>query len=186
MLSTRSEGRMPGVELVVTWKKAVVAAVLAAAGVVVYCRFFRGVSSMGTDELFAEYMKWNPVAEHELRKRKKEHPVSRLKGYLSHERTDVKVLAAELLGRPGDLAALDVLAEAVDDASSEVRAQAAESLGEIGVKEEVIPILASMLDDEDPEVLTAVLRALKGVTGQSGVHGVDGWKTWWDMHKARY
>ena len=177
---------MPGVELVVTWKKAVVAVVLIAAGVWGYCRFLRGLSSKGTDGLFAEYVKGNPAAAYLLKKRKREHQVSDLEEYLSHERAEVRALSAELLGRPGDVDALDALTPAVGDPSARVRAQAAKSLAEIGVRNEVVPILALMLDDEAPQVRTAVIRALKDATGLRGIHGVDGWKTWWDMHKAQY
>lgn len=173
-------------ELVVTWKKAVVAAVLAAVGVAGYYRFLRGLPSMGTDELFAEYVRWNPAAKRLLRKRKAEHPVVRLQKYLSHERPDVRALAAELLGRPDDAEALDALSPAAGDLSPDVRAQVARSLAEIGVRKKVVPILASMLDDEDTHVQVSVTRALKAVSGERNVHGIDGWKTWWDMHKAEY
>ena len=173
-------------ELVVTWKKAAVAAVLVAVGVAGYYRFFRRLPSMGTDELFAEYMSWNPAAKRLLKERKMEHPVVRLQKYLSHERRDVRVLAAELLGRPDDAEALDALSPAAGDISPDVRVQVARSLAEIGVRKEVVPILASMLDDEDTHVQVSVTRALKAVSGERSVHGIDGWKTWWDMHQAGY
>ena len=173
-------------ELVLTWKKLVVGIVLAAAGVAVYCRFFRGLPSMGTDGLFAEHMNGNPVAKHLLKKRKAEHSVSDVKEYLSHRRPDVRELAAELLGRPGDTAALDALSASVSDPSPQVRARVAKSLAEIDERNEVVPMLASMLDDEDPGVQVAVSRALKAATGERSVHGVERWKGWWDIHKNEY
>ena len=141
---------------------------------------------MGTDDLFAEYMRGNPVAEHLLKKRKAEHLVSDMEEYLSHTRPDVRALAAELLGRPGDLEALDALSASVSDPSPQVRAQVAKSLAEIGAKNEVVPMLASMLEDEDPQVQVAVSRALRAATGERGIRGVERWKAWWDMHRNQY
>ena len=173
-------------ELVVTWKKLVVAAVLIAAATAGYHRFFRGVSSMGTKELFEEHAKGNPVAKHHLKKRKADHTVAAVAEYLDHEKVAVRVLAAELLGREGDAAAVDALRGAVGDSSPTVRAEVARSLAETNVKQEVVPILAWMLGDEDAVVQAALSRALKKVTGASGIHGVEGWQNWWDMHRVEY
>lgn len=177
---------MQVVELVITWKKLVVAVVLIAAGTAGYYRFFRGLPSMGTKELFEEYVEWNPVAKYHLKKRKAEHAVAAVAEYLAHEKADVRVLAAQLLGREGDAAAVDALRRSVGDPSPRVRVEVARSLVETDVKREIVPLLVRMLDDEDAAVQTAVTRGLKTATGASGVHGVEGWKTWWDMHRTGY
>ncbi len=186
MLSEKVPGRIDIVELVVTWKKLVVAVVLIAAGTAGYYRFYRGVPSMGTKELFEEYVEWNPVAKYHLKKRKAEHAVAAVAEYLTHEKADVRVLAAELLGRPKDAEAVGALRGSVGDASPKVRAAVARSLVETNVDREVVPLLVWMLDDKDAAVQTAVTRGLRAVTGASGIHGVEGWKTWWDMHRTEY
>ena len=87
--------------------------------------------------------------------------------------TDVRAIAAELLGRLGALGASDDLARVLRaDPSDAVRAAAARALGRIGTPRSIPQVEAALVEDESVTVRQAAAWALGELGGARGFAGL--------------
>lgn len=105
--------------------------------------------------------------------------------YLDHDDADVRAAAAGALGAlggrdsgPSLLARLPV---ELERAPRVALAQAVQKL----VLRDAAENLIEWLDDRDPEVRAATLRALQTVTGQNLGPDPDPWRAWWQENKPK-
>jgi HEAT repeat protein len=91
-----------------------------------------------------------------------------LNGGLTHKSTDKRVRAVGVLGELiHDGKAEDAALTALKDDKDEVRAAAAQSLGDMGAKS-AIPQLHDMINDKEPSVILAAAHALIALGDDSG------------------
>lgn len=90
----------------------------------------------------------------------------RLRTLLTHESSDMRAAATELLGLAGDAGDAEAVAELVVDPAAEVRAQACRALARLGA-EDAVAELKRALSDRIPFVRTQAARAL-GAAGDAG------------------
>jgi HEAT repeat protein len=77
--------------------------------------------------------------------------------------------AAWSLGELGDVRAVEPLIALLSDGKKDVRAVAAEALGKLRDRRAAEPLSAMLEDEDEPEVRTAIRRALREITGEAGV-----------------
>lgn len=77
--------------------------------------------------------------------------------------------AAWALGELGDSRAVEPILPLLADRKKDVRAVAAEALGKLRDSRATAPLFAALESEEEPEVRTAIRRALREITGEAVV-----------------
>ncbi len=107
--------------------------------------------------------------------------------------------ACHALGAVGDTAAIAALAECLRDEDIDVCVEAATALGTLGSPAGLTPLTASLLDDPDGEVKTAVIASLARIADPDTIpvlikiaerrpadlalDDAEDWDPWWDMQR---
>lgn len=88
---------------------------------------------------------------------------------LNDRENEVRWVAAQALGRLRDAQAVEPLLPLLADGKRDVRAAAADALGKLHDLRAVPVLSAALEDEEEPEVRTAIRRALREITGEASL-----------------
>lgn len=105
--------------------------------------------------------------------------------YLDHDEADVRAAAAAALGALGGRdSGPSLLARLPVEQERSTRVALAQAVQKL-VLRDATENLIEWLDDRDPEVRAATLRALQTITGQNLGPEPDPWRAWWQENKPK-
>jgi HEAT repeat protein len=109
----------------------------------------------------------------------------------------VRIAALGALKKTRPQRALDTIIESLEDMNTEVRGQAAVTLGEYGNKKAVGPLIRAMDDEDVSRIQLYITDALAKLTGEENEFDVDAseedqeealqiWRDWWVENQGKY